>query len=177
MNRRMFLKMSSGAAVAVVILPTTGCAFSVVDTLDTIIEAVSGILSYVGSSEPWAVTLQNALTKLEQVAATWTTGSDAAILIDALNAVEAVLAVIPLTAVYSPLIDLVVAGVEAIINYFAKNTPAVALKVAARNTRHNPRIGRVTIMAPHAFQTPVGAFKQQYNDAAIGCGCPQLKLK
>ena len=182
MNRRNFLKISSTGAAVAVLTPMavleTGCAFSVSGTLNVIIEAVGGILSYVGGSLPWVADLQAALTALQAAEAAWKSGSPAAIVIDALNTVEAVLAVIPLTAVYSPLIDIIVSGIEAVISYFAPTAQAMHALGAKTRTgaEHNPHLGRIPLKQPHALQSREGAARQQYNDAAIGLGLPQLKI-
>lgn len=169
MNRRTLLK-SLTAASTLALVPVTGCAFSVEGTINVIIQAIGGILSYVGGAAPWVAQLQAALAALQQAMTTWKAGGAVAILLDALNTVEAVLAVIPLTAIYSPLIDLIVSGIEAIINYFNPQAAVTAKAV------QNPHRGRVTLAKPHAFQSQVGAWREQYNDAAVGLGLVQLKV-
>ena len=166
MNRRTLLK-SLAAVSTLALLPVTGCAFSVTGMLNTIISALSAILSYVGASQPWAASVQAALTALQNAIAQWKAGGASTLIIDALNTVEAVLAAIPLTAVYSPLIDVIVAGIEAIINYFAP---------AKLSNAQNPHRGHVILMKPTALQSYQGAFKAQYNNAAVGVGLPQLKV-
>ena len=179
MDRRKFLQVS-GTGVAVAILApstlfTTGCAFSVKGTLNVIIDAVEGILKYVASSVPWATDLSNALDALKQAVATWKAGGAATVIIDALNTLEMVVAVIPFTAIYSPLIDLIVSGIEAVIHYFAPQT--MKYKVARATTANNPHLGRVALKGPSLLHpTHTGAFKNQYNDTATGIGLPQLKL-
>ena len=93
------------------------------------------------------------------------------IIIDALNTLEAVVAVIPFVAVYSPLIDVLVAGIEAIINYF--NPPSVALKVA----RNDPHRGRVQLIAPHFLQSHQAAFAAQWDTAAESAGLVAAKIQ
>lgn len=179
MNRRMFLQLSgTGAAVAVLTpatLLTTGCAFSVAGTLNVIITAVQGILNYVGPTVPWAAELSDALAALQKAEASWQAGGAAAIVIDVLNTLEAAVAVVPFTAVYSPLIDLIVSGIEAVINYFAPQTMKFARPRAT--VQNNPHKGRVALKElSFLHPTYQGAFKSQYNDTAIGIGLPQLKL-
>jgi hypothetical protein len=151
-----------------------GCSFSVSGTLSVIIDALQGLLKYIGGSQPWAVELSNALSALEQAEASWKTGGAAAIVIDALNTIEAVVAVIPFTALYSPLIDLIISGIEAVINYFAPQSMKFTRERAT--IQNNPHKGRVALKASHFLQTPAGSFKQQYNDTAIGIGLPQLRI-
>lgn len=174
MNRRKFFA-ASAATAAVLILPT-GCAFSVTGTINVIISAISGILSYVGGTAPWVADLQAALTALQNAEANWKAGNTSALIIDALNTVEAVLAVIPLTAIYSPLIDVIVAGIEAIINYFAPPATAMVLSKPRATILNNPHKGRVTCKQPHLLQSYAGAWKAQYNDVATGLGLSQLRV-
>lgn len=178
MDRRMFLKISGTGAAVAVITPMavfeTGCTFSVEGTINVIIQAVGGILGYIGGSAPWVADLQAALSALQQAEASWKAGGAVAIIIDALNTVEAVVAVIPFTAMYSPLIDLIVSGIESIITYFAPQTMKFTRPRAT--FENNPHKGRTKLKAPGFAQSYQGAFKAQWNDAAIGIGLPQLKL-
>jgi hypothetical protein len=174
MNRRRFLATSAGT-VAVLVLPT-GCAFSVEGTINVIISALNGILTYVAGAAPWVADLQAALQALQSAETNWKAGNTPTLIIDALNTVEAVLAVIPFTAVYSPLIDIVVAGIEAIINYFAPQTVGIAYSKPRATIQNNPRKDRVALKEPHLFQSQAGAWKAQYNDAATGLGLSQLKV-
>jgi hypothetical protein len=178
-SRRQALTSIAKVGALTLVAPSMfGCAFNVKDSLTTIISAISGILSYVGNTQPWAATLQAALAKLQATVATWTTGTPAAIVLDILDSIEAVLGAIPLTAIYSPLIDLIVTAIEAIVNYYAQNSPASVVKLMQKrlSAPRNPRIGRVALKTPHVLQSPQGAWKQQYNDAAVGIGLPQLKV-
>lgn len=179
MNRRMFLKASGTGAAVLALAPTTlltGCAFSVTGMLNTILSTLNSILSVAEKNAPWLPGLQAAIAQLENAEATWKTGGASAIVIDALNTVEAVLAVVPLTTAYSPLIDVIVAGIEAIINYF--NPPAVQLTHARSTMGNNPHVGHVTLDKP-GFRHPTyqGAFKAQYNSTAVGIGLPQAAIK
>lgn len=178
MNRRHFLKLSgTGAAVAVLTPMTmleTGCTFSVEGTINVIIQAVGGILSFVGGSAPWVADLQAALTALQTAETQWKAGGAVALIIDALNTVEAVVAVIPFTMVYSPLIDIIVSGIEAVINFFAPQS--MKFTRARATEQNNPHKGRVPLKTPGFAQTYQGAFKQQFNDAATGLGLSQLKI-
>lgn len=177
-DRRTFLKLSGTGTAVAVLAPMavleTGCAFSVSGTLSVIISAVQGILKYVAGSAPWAQELSAALNALQSAESTWQTGGAVVIIIDALNTLEAVLAEIPLTMIYSPLIDLIVTGIEAVINYF--NPPAATLAKPRATLQTNPHMGRIHLKNPGTFETPQGSFKQQYNDAATGLGLTQLKV-
>jgi hypothetical protein len=181
MNRRVFLKLSSSGVAVAVITPasllTTGCSFSVLSTLNVITEAIEEILAYVGNTQPWVTALQKALVNLQQAIATWKAGGTEAIVIDALNTLEDVTAVIPFTAAYSPLIDLIVSGIEAIINYFIPQSSSMQFTKPRAESLKNPHIGRVVLKTPSLFHpTYAGAFKAQYNDLAVGIGLSQLRI-
>lgn len=178
MNRRHFLKLSGTGAAALALpmsLLETGCAFSVKGVINVIENAAQSILAHFGSGSPWASELSAAIAALQQAEATWKTGGTAAIVIDALNTIEAVLAVIPLTAVYSPLIDLIISGVESIISYFAPTSMTFSRPRAS--AQKNVHLNRIPLDHPHAFQTYQGAFKEQFNKIADAIGLPQAAIK
>jgi hypothetical protein len=168
MNRRNLLK-SLGALSAIATLPIVACSFSVKGVLNVLIAAVQGLLKVIPQSA-LSTNLSNALAALVQAEATWTSGGAAAVIIDALNTLEAVVAVIPFTAVYSPLIDVLVAGIESIINYF--NPSSVPLKGAVGD----PHRGRIALVHPHFLQTQQGAAKVQWNDACDATGLVSAKI-
>jgi hypothetical protein len=175
MNRRTLLKSAAAAgalALLPIALPVAGCTFVAKGLLNVVISAVQSILK-VASSASWATELSNALAALVNAESTWETGGAAAIVIDALNTVEAVCAVIPLTAAFSPLIDVLVAGIEAVISYFA---PQPAPASNALGLASNPHRRRVALNKPHFLETREGAFKAQWNQVAAGIGLPQAKI-
>jgi hypothetical protein len=179
MDRREFGKMSlAGIAIASLSSFMTACAINAKALLNTVIAAVQAVLKVAAPTEPWVAQLSaalNALVTAEE--ASWTAGGAVTIVIDALNTIANVCAVIPLTAVYSPLIDVLVAGIDAVLAVLVP--PAGAkLKVMAIA---NPHRGRVVINTPRRFagvqlQTEQGAFKGQWNDLATQIGLPQAKI-
>ena len=175
MNRREFVKNSSvGVAVLCTgsMVTMTACSTNIKALLNTVITAVQAILK-VAVNSPWAAQLANALTALQNAEAQWTAGSTVQIVIDALNTLEAVCAVIPLTAVYSPLIDVLVTGIEAVL---AVLVPTPAIKALRAKLANNPHHGRVALRHPHFLQTQQGAFRDQWNDTAKGLGLNAAKI-
>lgn len=171
MNRRNVLK-SLAAIGTLAVLPITACAFSVTGMLSTIISALSAILSYAGAGQSWLSQVQQVLAKLQTELAAWQSGTGTmATLEQILNDALPILALIPLTAAYAPLIALIVSGIESIINYFG----SASAKIKLAQTR-NPYSGRVALKQPHLLQTYQGAFKSQYNETAEGIGLPQCKI-
>ena len=173
-TRRIFLRrLIAATSLAIASGATTvtiaGCSFSVKGVLNVIISAVQGLLKVIPASA-LATSLSNALNALVQAEATWTSGGAPAVIIDALNTLEAVVAVIPFTAAYSPLIDVLVAGVEAVINYFVPATATVTAKF------DNPHRGRVQLAQPHFLESHQAAIAKQWNDACDATGLVAAKI-
>lgn len=148
---------------------TTGCTPSqVINEVNTVLTEATNVLVVAEPGAPWVPQLQAAVVALKTAEATWQSGGTAQIVIDALNTVEAITAVIPMTAVYSPLIDVLVAGIEAVIVALEPTVPPAQLKVRITRTA-NPHVGRVTI--PHqAFHSRSTDFKVMWNDTAKAHG-------
>ena len=172
MNRRVFVKTSAIAAAVVALPVTLTSCVSVKSLLNTVIGAVQAILRVADPTATWSVTLQAALTALVQAEANWTAGGAVVIVIDALNTLANVCAVIPMTAVYSPLIDILVAGIDAVLTLLIPKNAVVALVKPAAN----PHRGRVQLNKPHFYQTQQGAFHSQWNRAADGIGLKAAKI-
>lgn len=176
MNRRMFLKSAGAAGATVAFLPSLaleGCSVDVKGLINTVIESVKGILAVAAPGAGWVADLTTALTALEQAEAQWTAGGAVTLVEDALNTISAVVAVVPLTAPYAPLVAILVAGIEAVLNALVPTTGAAA--PAAR--RPNVYSGRVGLQKPHLFQTQVGAYKEQFNNQAKALGLTQAVIQ
>ena len=171
MNRRNLLK-SLGALATLAALPIAACSFSVTGMLSTVISALSAILSYAGAGQSWLPQVQQVLAQLQTELAAWQAGTGTmATLEQILNDALPILALIPLTAAYAPLIALVVSAIESIINYFGSASAKIKLA-----QMQNPYFGRIALNKPHFAQTYQGAFKEQFTSTAIGIGLPQCKI-
>lgn len=170
-NRRSFLKSSVAlGALAVVSFPTIGCSSNATAVLNTVLNSAQAVLAVAEPNAPWAGDFKNAISALENAETQWKAGGAVTVVISALNTLAAVAAVIPFTATYSPLIDILVAGIDAVIVAIAPT--------AAPTVSHNARIGRIVLKKPHALQSEIGAYKAQWN--AIVSANPALsaaKLK
>ena len=111
---------------------------------------------------------------LQAAEATWTNTGTVSVIIDALDVLEAVCAVIPLTALFSPLIDILVSGIEAVLAAMTSQTAQV-LNLRAKYVA-NPHHGRVTLNKPHFLQTHQGAYHKQWNDMATNLGLSAAKF-
>jgi hypothetical protein len=174
MNRRTFLAgtAASGLAVAASSIPLTGCnADNVEGILNTVLESSEAVLKVAEPGAAWVGPFSEAVTALETAEANWKAGSTVTIVIDALNTLSAVAAVIPFTAAYSPLINLLVAGIDAVLG-------AIPQAAGNKALAPNVRTGRTSLQKPHLLETRVGAYKKQWN--AIVAANPALadaKLK
>jgi hypothetical protein len=176
MNRRNFVASWFAAVVGFSMLGLTGCALTVDNVkslINVLIGSIQNILK-VATNAPWAAGLSAALAALQNAEQNWTAGSATTLIDDALNTVTAVLAVIPLTAVYSPLVDIVVAGIEAVLAVLPV-TPSVTKLRGALDK--NPHHGRIVLNKKSLrHETPQGAYKAQWNGMCKEIGLPQAEF-
>jgi hypothetical protein len=167
MNRRKFIVSAAVvASLPVSTLGMTGCSVNAKDLLNAAIDSALAIVKVADTAAPWLPDLQSAITAVQNAEAAWQSGSASTIVVDALNTLEAVLAVIPATAAFSPLIAILVAGIEAVMSAFNVTlTPVQAAKVA-----RNPYKGATNLNKPHFLQTYQGAYKSQWNNEAKSIG-------
>ena len=176
MQRRAFVKNLATAAAVAVVTPSAllmdGCTVNVQALLNTVITAAEAVIKVAEPGAPWVAQLESAIAALLQAEGQWQGGSPVQIVISALNTIQAVLAVIPVTAVYSPLIAVLVAGIEAVLTALipqAKNISFAAAK--------SPYYGRAKLSHPSPFHpTYEGAFKAQWNSTAEQCKLPVAKI-
>lgn len=153
-NRRtFFLGAGALALTAAVTLPTIGCTPNWEGILNTLITSGEAVLKVAEPNAMWLKPFESALTALQGAEAQWKAGSAITIIESALNTLAAVAAVIPFTAVYSPLIDILVAGIDAVLSAISPAPSGTKLAAA-----HNARVGRAKLKA----QTQ-SAYKAQWN--------------
>jgi hypothetical protein len=117
MNRRKFLMSSGIGGVAVLASPSLlaveGCDLSTLKSyLNAVLESAEKILALSSSSDSWYTTLVDAITSLKATESNWDSSTAVDVVVSALDTLEAVLAVIPVTSSYSALIDLLVSAIE-----------------------------------------------------------------
>ena len=183
MERRSFLKRLAGAiALALATGATTvtidGCSFDIKSAINTVLNSALAILKVAEPNATWTASLASAIAALQQAETNWQAGGAATIVIDALNTVEAVVAVIPITAPYAPLIDILVAGIEAVMSAFGltKQLPPMAMskRGVIVNSSH---YGRATISTSFAHPTWQGAYKHHWNAEPAALKLPQAQIK
>ena len=172
MNRRNFLKVSVAGAVLATAPTLEGCTSSeVVNAINTVLKEAAAVLAVADPGAAWESELQQAIGALMTAEQQWQSGGAVQIVDDALNAIVAITAVIPLTAVYSPLIDVLVAAIEAVLALL----PAAVSSVATKLTREqmekssatgNSHIGRYKMKTYWDHPTVSGRFKCNWNDVA-----------
>lgn len=126
--------------MAFAVVPMTGCSMSKTqlksygDTIDT---AVASILTLTHNSQI-AAQVKQAQQVFDNAVQNWSGASTSSMVISSLNAVEAALALIPQTAAYAPLVDVVIAAAESIIASLPVNNTSAIVKanhqVRATNT-------------------------------------------
>lgn len=157
---------------------TTGCSTaSTVNEVNIVLTQATNILAVADPGATWVPKLQAAIGALKTAEASWQAGGAVQDVENALNTIVAITAVIPLTAQYSPLIDVLVAGIEIILANLpggaavavaAAPTNGVSAHVAAQVVS-NPHLGRVTIKH-HFMHNRTNEFKAAWNDAATANG-------
>lgn len=160
-------KLSALLICTLLLTSTVGCVppsiSSIENDINTVLDEATNVLVVADPNAAWVPQLQSAITALKTAEASWSAGGAEQIVIDALNTVEAITAVIPLTAAYSPLIDVLVAGIEAVMELFPAS--ATPLAVGARLSA-NPHVGRVKLVH-HAFHSRSKEFKALWNETAL----------
>ena len=160
MNRREFGKNVALAGGLLVMPSLTGCTVSPTEIAAdglAVANAFLAVAKILAVSNPnLAAQLTTAAQALENATANWTTGSTLALINDAAQALEAVLAVIPQTAVIAPLVAIGVAALDILIANVGVTT------VTATSQAANPYRGAAKIH--HRFgRSPEGDFKSAWN--------------
>lgn len=145
-------------------VPLTGCtSASTVNEINVVLTEATNILVVADPNAAWVPDLKAAVVALKTSEASWQAGGPIQDVDDALNTIIAVTAVIPQTEKYSPLIDVLVAGVEVILGALPVTSSAVT---AHAITVNNPHLGMVTI--PHKFaHSRTKEFIAAWNKAAV----------
>jgi hypothetical protein len=140
-----------------------GCTGSeVINEINVVLKEAAAVLAVAEPGASWLEPLQNAIGALMAAEQQWQTGSTVQLVIDALNTIVAITAVIPLTEVYSPLIDVLVAGIEAVLAALPQSSNRAGVKATSLG---NPHVGR-TVIKRHWYHTPATDFKDAWNSVA-----------
>lgn len=159
-NRRSFmLKSVAVLAASAVSIPLTACDSSKIEPiLNSVLTSASAVLKVAEPNAPWLPQYQNAVSALQSAEVQWKAGGSIVIVTNALNTLAAVSAVIPITAPYSPLIDVLVVGIESLLTAIAPSSPAL------QKATFNPHRGRAVLLKPHVTESVSSAYKRQWNE-------------
>ncbi len=155
------------------IVATTGCQSSqVINEINVVLNEADAVLAVADPGAPWLPQLKSSIAALEAAESTWQNGGAVTLVEDALNTIAAVTAVIPQTAAYAPLIDVLVAGISAVLA--ALPQPASARVTATLMS--NPHAGRYKLVN-HWYHSPAGNLKANWNAVAKQHGLLQMAIK
>ncbi len=177
MKRRELLKLGTAAGVATFVtfpaVSIAGCSTTaeITNAINVILSSAEAVIKVAAPNAPWLGSLASAIAALQQAESTWTAGGAITLIDDALNTLSAVLAVIPVTAVYAPLIAILVAGIEACLALIP-----VSAKLAAKPAPASPYHGMTALNKPHWLQTRTGAYRNQWNQQALALSLPAARI-
>ena len=172
LSRRSFGKSMVGAAGLTLVsggaLLTEGCSSQqVINEINVVLQQIAGVLAQVEPNAPWAQELRNAISALLSAEQQWQAGGAVQVVVDVLNTIVAITAVIPITAPYSPLIDILVAGIEAILAALPQSTKAER----TASSLGNPHVGR-TVIKHRLLHSYASDCRTQWNAQALALGMP-----
>ena len=165
LNRRELIKFGTVGGASILVIPATialeGCSASEIENaINVVLQSGQAVLKVIDPTASWFNSLADAIAALQQAESTWQAGGVVIIVSDALNTIEAVLAVIPFFEPYAILIEVLVAGIEACLALLPVSTKSLKMR-----TTSNPYRGVATLRKPHFLQTTSGAYKEQWNSA------------
>lgn len=165
LNRRELIKYGVSGGVGILVMPASlsleGCsAAEIENAINVVLQSGQAVLKVIDPAASWFSSLSNAIAALQQAESTWQAGGVVTIVVDALNTIETVLAVIPFFEPYAILIEVLVAGVEACLALLPSSAKSTKMRATA-----NPYRGVITLRKPHFLQTTAGAYKEQWNAA------------
>jgi len=151
-------------------IPTMGCGKSsttqIINDINIVISGVSAVLTTVDPGAPWVADLKAAFNALQTAEAGWKAGTTTSVeLANALNTLAAVLAVIPFTAAYSPLIDVAIAGIEMLLPLLPISAVSAKVKLSTNPTAalRFKNAEKIHIHARPYEKNSVDAFKRVWN--------------
>ena len=99
MQRRKFMQFAGATAFALAtgatVVTIDGCSINITDAINTVLNSAVAILKVAEPNASWTGLLASAIAALQQAETCWQSGGAAAIVVDALNTIEAVLAAVP----------------------------------------------------------------------------------
>lgn len=161
-----------------VVATTTGCSISTAQIKadgQALGTACNNIAAEIAPSNPTlAAQLTTASNALVAITSNWQTGNSVTVFNDAANAAEVVLAAIPVTSAYAPLVGIAVAAIDVLI---ANINPAASATTSVVVMTPNPYRGRAQIKH-RMLRSREGDLKAAWNEAVKVNGLqPSLLIK
>lgn len=150
-------------------LPMSGCTVSsgqIAADGQAVAQASLSIAAQIAPTNPTlAAQITTAANALAAITSNWQTGSKLQVFNDATNALEVVLAAIPLTAPFAPLVSIAVAAIDVLIaNASQGSAGPTPVRASA-----SPALLAYRATAPHIkhrlLRSPEGDFKAAWNEA------------
>lgn len=147
-------------AVMPVTIPLAGCTPAQAENeVNTIILQLTNIMAVAEPGAAWVKDAANALALLKTAEANWIKGGAVQDVINALNTAELVMAAIPVLAPYSPLADVLVAGIDAVLALLLPG-PAGAPTAVQQQAAEAARLPVGTVSPnPHKWRAVVTSAK------------------
>lgn len=142
---------------------TIGCNGNLSGLINAVLSSASAVINVMEPGSELATDFSNAVKQLTQAVATWKNSGVVADITQALGVLMNLAATIPFTATYSPLIDILVAGIDAVLAAIPQTGATMNIRATIQG---NARHGRVGLMKPHFAQTQGGAYRSQWNNVA-----------
>ena len=175
-----FLSLILVLGVSFSLLPTTGCTPSTAAIAADGNAVATALLSIAALEQPLNPTLAQQLTTaagaLKQATANWTTGSPTADINSAAVAVEAVLAIIPVTAGFAPLVAVAVAALDVVLANLPHQTPVSMEAVENTSNPYHTPAHKYHLSRSPLHPTWNGAFKHAWNSKAKALGYNSVLL-
>jgi hypothetical protein len=167
-SRRAFF----GGSLALSSLVLAGCnTQTIVNDVNAVLDAAVSVIAVADPTASWLANLKDSVVALKSAEGTWQNGGAKIIVIDALNTVAAICAVIPITAPYAPLVAVLVAGIDSVISLFgptlASTTNTSSNIHALLSAPDNPyRTTNKVTLDNSPFRSSTGNFRHTFNSTA-----------
>jgi hypothetical protein len=142
----MIMTLLLGTMCTVTIIPLTGCPLTptqIENEVNTILQEAAGIIAVADPGVSWLADFTKAANLLKVDEAAWIKGGAVQDVINVLNDLEQVAALISPLVPYASLIGILVAGIDAVLSLLLP-TPAVTANVMTAHAP-NPWKGRATV--------------------------------
>jgi len=164
MNRREVLKWGGAGVTLTCLSPTIlleGCGVSTIQAYIIAVDtAVTGVLDLLGDSA-LAEKIQNAVNAVNKALSNWTSGTIPQMVVEALNALQAVLDTVPMSNLLTTAINIAITAIDAIL---AVSGGDKIMSLATARLHKHPR--------PNETLSTHRQFAKAWNSAIDNAGLP-----